>query len=137
MPWSWDYAPSLGGSDGARTSPTATSVSASAPRSVEWIRIRVLSSSIRTCAGCQLSDPPNPDGRSAERARANDDMCGLCPGAVYRDPAIRAAVRASHGDDDLALGVSFSLVPESFRSVTERVTPTDDRSNLSGFDELL
>ena len=48
-----------------------------------------------------------------------------------------AALRASHGDDDLSLGVSFSLVPESIRDLTQGVTPIDDRRDLSGFDEIL
>jgi hypothetical protein len=32
--------------------------------------------------------------------------------------------------------VSFSLVPKSFRDITEGVTPIDDRCDLSGFDEV-
>ena len=65
-------------------------------------------------------------------------MGGLCPGALCtRDPVIRAAVRASHGDDDLSSGVSFSLVPQSLRDLTQVVTPIDDRRDLAGFDEIL
>ena len=44
---------------------------------------------------------------------------------------------ASHSDDDLFLRVSFSLVPEGFRDLTQGVTLVDDRRDLSGFDELL
>jgi hypothetical protein len=44
---------------------------------------------------------------------------------------------ASHDDDDLALGVSCSLVPESFRDITQAVAPVDDGRDLAGFDEIL
>ena len=47
------------------------------------------------------------------------------------------ASRASRGDDDLSLGVSFSLVPESIRDLTQGVTPIDDRRDLSRLDEIL
>jgi hypothetical protein len=33
--------------------------------------------------------------------------------------------------------VSFALVPESFRDITQAVMPIDDRCCLSGFDEIL
>lgn len=44
--------------------------------------------------------------------------------------------RASDGDHDLSLGVSFSLVPESFWNLAQLEAPVDDRRNLSGLDEL-
>ncbi len=44
---------------------------------------------------------------------------------------------ASHGDDELSARVSFSLVSESFRNLTQLVPAIDDRRDLPGFDELL
>jgi hypothetical protein len=43
----------------------------------------------------------------------------------------------SHGNDDLSSGVSFCLVPESVRDITQGEAPIDDRRDLAGFDELL
>jgi hypothetical protein len=48
-----------------------------------------------------------------------------------------ASFRASHGDDNLSLGVSFSLVPKCFGDLTQLVAPIDDRRDLRGLDELL
>ena len=45
--------------------------------------------------------------------------------------------RFAGADDDLSSGVSFSLVPESFRHVAQGVAPIEDRGDLSGFNELL
>ena len=63
------------------------------------------------------------DARSAREAGA--DVGGL------------SRARVSDGDDDLSLGVSFSLVPEGLRQFAQLVAPIDDRRDLSGFDELL
>jgi hypothetical protein len=40
----------------------------------------------------------------------------------------------SHDNDDLSSGVSFSLVPESVRDITQGEAPIDDRRDLAGFD---
>src|SRR3970040_257878 len=56
---------------------------------------------------------------------------------MYRDPVIRAVVRASHGDDDLSLGVSFSHVPESVGDLAQLVPPVYDRRHLSGLEKLV
>jgi hypothetical protein len=42
----------------------------------------------------------------------------------------------SRGNDDLSSGVSFSLVPQSVRDITQGVAPIDDRRDLAGFGEL-
>src|SRR4051812_19434253 len=55
----------------------------------------------------------------------------------HKDPVTRAAFCASHGDDNLSLGVSFSLVPKRFGDLTQLVAPIDDRRDLFGLDELL
>src|SRR3954447_6799524 len=44
---------------------------------------------------------------------------------------------ASHGDDELSPSVSFSLVSESFRNLTQLVAAIDHRREFSGLDELL
>src|SRR5713226_4891310 len=43
---------------------------------------------------------------------------------------------ASHGDDDLSLGVSFSHVPESVGDFAQLVTPVNDRCHLSGLEKV-
>ncbi len=48
-----------------------------------------------------------------------------------------AACRASHGDDDSSLSVSFFEIPDGLGGLGERVSPVDDRCELPGFDELL
>src|SRR5215211_7759005 len=48
-----------------------------------------------------------------------------------------SGARALHGDDDFSPGVSFSLVAERFRHLTQLVPAVDDRRDLSGFDEAL
>ena len=45
-------------------------------------------------------------------------------------------VYASHGDDDLSLGVSFSQVPESLGDFAQLVTPVYDRCHFSGLEKL-
>src|SRR3989304_3360648 len=55
---------------------------------------------------------------------------------MYRDPVICAVVRASHGDDVLALGVSFSHGPESVGDFAQLITPVDDRCHFSGLEKL-
>ena len=45
--------------------------------------------------------------------------------------------RASYSDDDLALGVSFSLVVESHRNLVQLVAAIDDGRERSCVDELL
>src|SRR4051794_21080579 len=57
--------------------------------------------------------------------------------ATYQDPADLAAFRPSHGDDELSLGVSFSLVPKRFGNLTQLVAPFDDRRDPFSLDELL
>jgi transposase len=52
-------------------------------------------------------------------------------------PPDSSGARALHGDDDFPPGVSFSLVPERFRHLTQLVPAVDDRRDLSGFDEAL
>src|SRR5688572_29973779 len=47
------------------------------------------------------------------------------------------ALRASRGDDDLSLRVSFSLVPESIGDLAQGVKPIDDRRDLARFDQIL
>jgi hypothetical protein len=44
-------------------------------------------------------------------------------------------VGASHGDDDLSLGVSFAEIPDGFGDPTQRVAPINDRGYLAGLDE--
>src|SRR4051794_26376013 len=39
----------------------------------------------------------------------------------HKDPVTRAAFCASHGDDNLSLDVSFSLVPKRFGDLTQLV----------------
>jgi hypothetical protein len=55
-----------------------------------------------------------------------------------RSRAVRTAWRGrfapSHGNHDLSSGVSFSLVPESVRDITQGEAPIDDRRDLAGFD---
>src|SRR3954468_3868326 len=55
----------------------------------------------------------------------------------HKDPVTLAAVCASHVDDNLSLGVSFSLVPKCFGDLTQLVAPIDHRRDLFGLDELL
>src|SRR6266508_1958213 len=45
--------------------------------------------------------------------------------------------RASHGDDDLASGVSLLQRPDGLGHLAQRVGPVDDRCDLAGLDELL
>ena len=45
--------------------------------------------------------------------------------------------QASHGDDDLSLGVSFSHVLESVGDFAQLVTPVDDRCHFSGLEKVL
>ena len=51
-------------------------------------------------------------------------------------PIHRIALRSSHGDHDLASGVSFSLVPAELQGDHQGIKPVDDRRDLSGFDEI-
>src|SRR5712691_8388365 len=45
-------------------------------------------------------------------------------------------VQASHGDDDLSLGVSFSHVPESVGDSAQLITPVYDRCHFFGLEKL-
>ena len=77
----------------------------------------------------QNARPRGRVGRAGSRA---------APGTVmYRDPVIRAAVGASHGDDGFSLGVSSALIPERVSDLTQLIPSVDDRCDLPGFDELL
>src|SRR6266516_6704116 len=42
----------------------------------------------------------------------------------------------SHGDDDLASGVTFLDVPDGRRGLAQRVRPVDGGCDLSGLDEI-
>jgi hypothetical protein len=44
---------------------------------------------------------------------------------------------ASHDDDELSPNVSFSLVSESFKNLTQLVAAIDHRRDIPGLDELL
>src|SRR5690348_10427413 len=44
---------------------------------------------------------------------------------------------ASHGEDDLSLGVSFAQVPQRVGSLAQRVAPVYDRCDLFGREKLL
>src|SRR5438105_6123612 len=44
---------------------------------------------------------------------------------------------ASYGDDDPSLGVSLSLIPESFRRLRQGVLPVNDGLDFAGLDHLL
>jgi len=52
-------------------------------------------------------------------------------------PAAGPGRRASYSDDDLALGVSFSLLLESHRNLAQLVVAIDDGRERSGVDHLL
>src|SRR5664279_1293795 len=52
-------------------------------------------------------------------------------------PTRGGAHGASHDNDDLAVGMSLSLVAEGLAGITQRVVLIDDRRDLSGLDELL
>src|SRR6266508_2589023 len=45
--------------------------------------------------------------------------------------------RSSHGDDDLASGLSRSQVADRLGHLAQRERPVDDRRDLPGFDQLL
>src|SRR3990170_6373770 len=104
-----------------------------------------------------------PSGRSGQRRRPlaarvfrNAARSGLalgtlqatstsCPGLatatdcqddVSRPPSVSAVVRASHGEDDLSLGVSFSQVSESVGDLAELVTLLHDRGHLPCLEQL-
>jgi hypothetical protein len=62
---------------------------------------------------------------------------GLCLRHAWHLLVSDRLPRALQCDDDLSSGVSFSLVTESFRKITQGVAPVDDRRQLAGFDELL
>ena len=75
---------------------------------------------------------PREDHRGI-RARARHPRArSVLSTAVGRRP-----VGALDGDHDLSLGVSFSLVSESFGYLAQLVAPIDDWRNLSRLDELL
>src|SRR5262245_41403976 len=48
----------------------------------------------------------------------------------------RAALRASDGDHDLALRVSFFELPDRLGRLAQRVTSLDHRRDLAGLDEI-
>src|SRR5688572_3113434 len=61
-------------------------------------------------------------------------MSGGC--CVYRDRVLKAAVRASHADDDFAARVTFLKIPDGVSSLTQRVTSIDNRCDFAGFKQL-
>jgi len=55
----------------------------------------------------------------------------------YPKPVSGTHHRGSYRDDDLALGVSLSLVVESHRNLAQLVVAIDDGRERSGVDHLL
>lgn len=74
-------------------------------------------------------------GRPALSARARAAGGGL--GDARGDPSLVNLRRGLYDDDDLSLGVSFSLVAEGIGDVAQREAPIDHGGDLFGLDELL